>query len=79
MNREIKIEEVYKHFKGHIVQIVCVAKNTETMEEEVVYYHIKNKEYWVRPLNMFNSLVDKEKYPDVEQVYRFEKIESDSE
>lgn len=79
MNREIKIGEVYKHFKGHIVRIVCVAKNTETIEEEVVYYHIKNKEYWVRPLNMFNSLVDKDKYPDVKQVYRFEKIESDSE
>ena len=49
------------------------------MEEEVVYYHIKNKEYWLRPLNMFNSLVDKDKYPDVKQVYRFEKIESYSE
>ena len=49
------------------------------MEEEVVYYHIKNKEYWVRPLSMFNSLVDKDKYPDVKQVYRFLKIESDSE
>ena len=73
--RDIKIGEVYKHFKGHIVRIVCVAKNTETMEEEVVYYHIKNKQYWVRRLSMFNSLVDKDKYPDVKQVYRFERYE----
>lgn len=78
MNREILPGETYKHFKGHIVKIICVGKNTETLEEMVVYHHIKNDEYWIRPLEMFNSLVDKEKYPDVKQVYRFERIESDN-
>ena len=77
MNKEIEIGGVYKHFKGHIVKVICIAKNTETMEEEVIYFHMKNKEYWARPLTMFNSLVDKEKYPDVKQTYRFEKIDSE--
>ena len=77
MNKEIEIGGIYKHFKGHIVKVICIAKNTETMDEEVIYFHIKIKEYWARPRRMFNSLVDKEKYPDVKQIYRFEKIDSE--
>ncbi len=64
--------EKYRHFKGNIITILEVGKNTETLEEMVVYEH--DGEVWIRPLDMFLSKVDKEKYPDVEQEYRFEKI-----
>ena len=45
-----------------------------TLEDCVVYTHEGSEELWVRPLSMFTSLVDKEKYPDVEQIHRFELI-----
>jgi len=73
--REIKIGKKYMHFKGHAVLVERIAKDSETLENMVVYKHLGNDEYWVRPYDMFNSKVDKEKYPDVLQEYRFEEIE----
>ena len=72
--REIKIGQKYKHFKGHEVLVELIAKDTETLEKMVVYKHLGKNEYWVRPYDMFNSLVDTEKYPNVKQKYRFEEI-----
>ncbi len=72
MNKPI-VGEIYKHFKGNIIKIIAVGKNTETLEEMVVYEH--NNDVWIRPISMFMSKVDKEKYPDVKQDYRFEKVE----
>lgn len=65
--------EKYRHFKGNIITILEIAKHTETLEEMVVYEH--DGDVWVRPMSMFLEKVDKEKYPDVEQEYRFIKIE----
>lgn len=70
----IKKGEKYKHFKGMIVEILEIAKDSETLEEMVVYKHTDTNEIWVRPLSMFLSKVDTEKYPDVKQEYRFEKV-----
>lgn len=75
--REIKIGKKYKHFKGQIVLVEMIAKDSETLENIIVYKHIENNEYWVRPYDMFNSEVDKEKYPEVKQKYRFEEIEDE--
>lgn len=72
--REIKVGGHYKHFKGDIMEVIAIAKHSETLEEMVVYKHVNSDEVWVRPLEMFNSLVDKEKYPDVDQEYRFQEI-----
>ena len=66
--------EKYRHFKGMIVEIIELAKDSETLEDMVVYRHTDTNEVWVRPLSMFLSKVDTEKYPDVKQEYRFEKI-----
>ena len=79
--REIKIGNVYKHFKGHIYKVVNIGYDSENYDEEnpnnsrlVVYENIDTKEVWIRPYDMFNSKVDKDKYPDIKQEYRFEEI-----
>ena len=72
--RKIKIGQKYKHFKGMEVLVIAIAKDRETLEDMVVYKHLDKDEYWVRNYDMFNSLVDKEKYPNIEQIYRFEEI-----
>lgn len=63
----------YKHFKGMVINVIAVGKNTETLEEMVVYEH--EGDIWIRPLKMFMSKVDKNKYPDCKQEFRFEKLE----
>lgn len=73
--RKIKVGDTYKHFKGMIIEVLAIGKHSETLEEMVVYKHVDSDDIWVRPMEMFNSLVDKEKYPEVMQKYRFEKIE----
>ena len=73
--RIVKKGQKYRHFKGNIIEVLEIAKHTETLEELVIYKHIDTNNIWARPLGMFNSLTDKEKYPDVIQNYRFELID----
>ena len=75
MEREIKAGMKVRHFKGFISEVIDVAMHTETEEKLVIYKHINEEQIYARPLSMFNSLVDREKYPDVKQKYRFEIIE----
>ena len=69
--REVKVGSTYKHFKGDLMRVIAIAKHSETLEDMVVYVHVEDGQTWVRPLELFNSKVDKEKYPLVEQEYRF--------
>ena len=69
---EIKINGIYKHFKGTYHRVLYIALDSETLEEMVVYTHEGSEEIWVRPKSEFLSKVDKVKYPDVSQFYRFE-------
>ena len=75
LEREVKIGAIYKHFKGNIYIVLCIAKDSETLEEKVVYNHVDNNEIWVRDKKEFLSEVDHNKYPNIEQKYRFELIE----
>ena len=75
--RKIEVGAVYRHFKGHEVRVLAVAKDTEYVSAySVVYEHLGDGTTWSRPYDMFVSEVDHEKYPEVKQKYRFEKVES---
>lgn len=71
--REIKINGIYKHFKGDYYLIEGIAQHSETKEKYVVYRGLYgNQELYIRPYDMFMSEVDHDKYPNEKQKYRFE-------
>lgn len=72
----VETGRVYKHFKGNFYWVISIADHTETGEKLVIYRNLTTKETWARPYDDFISEVDHEKYPDVEQRYRFEPVGS---
>ena len=70
---------IYRHFKGKFYLVLDIVKHSETKEELGLYRALYGeKELWVRPISMFTSLVDRDKYPNVKQKYRFERQNMDN-
>lgn len=73
--KTVNAGEFYKHFKGQLYQVRALAENSEDNTPMVVYQAMYAPfKIWVRPLSMFLEKLDKEKYPDAAQEYRFERI-----
>ena len=78
--REIKIGSIYKHFKDKYYIVIDIVNDCESNNDleykKIVIYKALYGEFltWARPYEMFASEVDREKYPEVKQKYRFEEV-----
>lgn len=71
--RQVKQNEIYKHFKGDYYIILEIGKDAETMEDCVIYRSLYEEgKVWIRPLDNFLEEVDHKKYPNINQKYKFE-------
>lgn len=70
-NDVVEIGAKYKHFKGNLYEVLTLARNSETLEEMVVYKALYGDgQVWCRPLSMWNDVVER----DGKSYTRFTKI-----
>lgn len=90
--RNFKYNDIIKHFKRelcnpeeleadkYLYRFICETQHTETGEKTVVYQALYGDfAVYNRPVDMFYSEVDREKYPDVKQQYRLELVDIEQE
>lgn len=66
------INGLYKHFKNKFYYVIGQIYIDNI--SYIIYVSLYDDNVWIRPKEMFESKVDTEKYPNVKQEYRFEKI-----
>lgn len=55
------MEKYYRHFKGNVYRLVGIAKDSETLEEMVVYQAMYGEgQMWVRQKEMFFGEVERD-------------------
>lgn len=84
LSRDIQVGDIVQHFKRewvspntseYLYKVLAFAQHTETGESLVIYQALYAPfKVCARPYVMFMSEVDREKYPDIHQKYRFEKV-----
>jgi hypothetical protein len=73
VEREVVVGGYYRHFKGGMYLVKGVATHTESEERLVIYQALyRTRGLYARPYEMFVEKVDRQKYPDAAQEYRFE-------
>ena len=76
MTDKVKINKIYRHFKGEKYKVLNIAQHTETREKLVIYMALYGDfGVFARPYDMFISKVDRKKYPESKQEFRFEELE----
>lgn len=77
--REVLIGRIYRHFKGDYYLVEGIARDSETGEDVVIYRKLyEDGALWVRPRAMFLEEIDRTKYPNAKEKYRFELQEVES-
>ena len=56
--QKIEAGKTYRHYKGNIYKIICIAKHSENLEDMIVYQSVKTGENWCRPYQMWDETVD---------------------
>lgn len=79
--RSIETGKMYRHFKGNYFKVLFIGYDSEHTDNEgnpiklVAYESSHDNKIWIRPYDNFIEKVDKEKYPNAEQEYRFEMVD----
>lgn len=56
--QKIEKGKIYRHYKGNLYKIIEFAKNSETLEDMIVYQSVNTGEVWVRPYSMWNEVIE---------------------